>query len=96
MAWDLRDGKTNQHPSPPASRTSVTQYAYLVSVLATVVWQYGIIFLLRLLTVNHNMACRKNYEAFSTSASLTACKQITNKTGCHRAGGHGTSARALN
>ena len=29
-------------------------------------------------------------------ASLAACKRITNKTGCHRAGGHGTSARDLN
>ena len=69
----------------------MTQYAYLVSVL-TLLWSSS---RRKALTVNH-MACRKNYEAFSTSASLTACKQITNKTGCHRAGGHGTSARALN
>ena len=32
----------------------------------------------------------------SVRASLAACKRITNKTGCHRAGGHGTSARDLN
>ena len=36
------------------------------------------------------------HHAQAHVASLAACKRITNKTGCHLAGGHGTSARDLN